>query len=148
MESTNILDKKGIKYKLIELEDKAISCDDVIKFSKEEINPDEICKTIIVKDKKGNKYAILLKAKDKIDQSKIKQFLGKVSIVSYEDLKKTTGKEPGAVCPLTLNIPIYVDKNVFKTKKINFGSGDHKLGIEINPKDLEKVIKFQEVDVS
>lgn len=149
LESQKILKNKKINYKLIELSDKAISFQDVIKYSKDEINPNEICKTIIIKDQKANRYAFLLKGNQKIDFSKVKGVIGsKASIVSYEDLKKSTGTEPGAVCPLLLSMPLFVDKGIFETEKINFGSGNHLLGLEINSKDLEKIIKFQIVDVA
>ena len=149
LESETILKSKGISYRLIELSDKGISFEDVVKNAKDEINPDEICKTIIVKDKKGNNYAFLLKGNQKIDFSKVKEIIGsKASIVGYEDLKKATGTEPGAVCPFLLSMPIYVDKRVFETEKINFGSGDHLFGLEIKTGDLEKVIELKIVDVA
>jgi prolyl-tRNA editing enzyme YbaK/EbsC (Cys-tRNA(Pro) deacylase) len=149
LESTNILKEKGIEFRLIKLSDKGISFDDVIENAEDEVNPNEICKTIIIKDKKGDKYAFFLKGDQKIDFSKAKEIVGKkISIISFEDLKKTTGKEPGAICPFLLQIPIYVDKKVFETEKINFGSGDHLYGLEISSVDLKKVIEFQEVEVS
>lgn len=149
LESTKLLKEKDIDYRLIELSNKGISTEDVIKYAKDEINPEEICKTIVVQDKQGNKYAFFLKGNHRIDFSKARQIIGQnISIVSYEDLKKATGKEPGAICPLLLNVPIFVDKKVFETEKINFGSGDHLYGLEINPNDLEKVINFKTVDVA
>jgi Ala-tRNA(Pro) deacylase len=149
LESTIILKEKGIAYKIIKLSKKGVSFDDVVKYAKDKLNPGEICKTIVVKDKLDNKYAFFLKGNQKIDFSKAKEIVGKkISIVSYDDLKDTTGKEPGAICPFLLNIPLYVDKKVFETEKINFGSGDHLYGLEISSKDLGKVIQFEIVDVS
>jgi len=148
LESEKILKSKGVNYRLISLSEKGISFDDVVKYAKDEINPDEICKTIIVKDKKDNKYAFLLKGDKRIDFSKVKEVIGsKASIISYEDLKKATGTEPGAVCPFLLNMPLFIDKQVLGLEKINFGSGDHLFGLEIKTEDLEKVINFKVVDV-
>ncbi len=149
LKSTKILEEKGISYRLIKLSDKGISFEDVVKYAEDEVNPNEICKTIIVEDKKGQKYAFFLKGDKKVDFSKAKEIIGsKISIVSYEDLVKETGTEPGAVCPFLLNLPLFVDKKVFELKKINFGSGDHLYGLEINSKDFKKVINFKEVDIS
>ena len=90
-----------------------------------------------------------LKGNQKIDFSKAKDIIGsKISIINYEDLKKSTGTEPGAVCPILLDFPIFVDKKVLETNKINFGSGDHLYGLEIDSKDLDKVINFKVVDLS
>ena len=46
-----ILDGAGVEYRVMELTNRAVSVDDVIQFSKGEINPGEICKTIIVKSR-------------------------------------------------------------------------------------------------
>lgn len=149
LESIKILENNGIKYRLIKLAGNGISFADVIKNAQDNINPNEICKTIIVKDKKDNKYAFFLKGNQKIDFQKAKEIIGeKINILSYEDLKKTTGKEPGAICPFLLNIPIFIDKRVFETEKINFGSGDHLYGLEINSKDLDKIMKFKIIDIA
>lgn len=149
LESAKFLDQKGINYKLIKLKDRAISVEDVIRYADGNINPDEICKTIILKDKKDNRYAMFLLGKQKIDFSKVKEIIsGKVSIVSYDEVKKATGMEPGAVCPVLLRIPIFVDKRVFDKEKINFGSGNHLYGLEVAAKDLEKAINFKVVDIA
>jgi len=148
LKAIEILKERKINYKLIKLSEKAVSFEDVVKYAKDEINPNEICKTIIVKDKNGDKYAFLLKGDNKIDFSKAKEVIGNnVSFVGYEDLVKSTGIEPGAVCPLILNMPLFVDKEVLGLKKINFGSGDHLYGLEIDPKDLKKIVSFKEVSI-
>lgn len=149
LESTKILEEKNIPYRLIKLSEKGISFEDVVKYAENKLNPDEICKTIIVKDKKGNKYTFFLKGNKKIDFSKAKEIIGsKISIVGYEDFVKETGTEPGAICPFLLEIPIFIDKEIFGLEKINFGSGNNLYGIEIKSKDLSKLIKFKEVDVT
>ncbi|GBE19707.1 prolyl-tRNA synthetase [archaeon BMS3Abin17] len=149
LKSIKILENQNIPYRLIKLSEKGVSFNDVIKYAENDINPDEICKTIVVKDKKGNKYAFFLKGSDKVDFFKAKEIIGqKISIVSYDGLVRATGTEPGAICPLLLDMPIYVDKRIFETEKINFGSGDHIYGLEINSKDLDKLIKFQICDIS
>ncbi len=146
--SSAILEKKGIRYRLIELEDRAITVADVVKHSSGNVNSDEICKTIIVKDEKGNKYAIFLLGGSRIDFSKAKKEIGaKVSIATADEVKETAGVEPGAVCPLLLKIPLFVDKHVLEEEKINFGSGDHLFGIEIEARDLEKAVEFRVVEI-
>ena len=95
LDSTKILEEKKIQYRLIKLSKKGVSCEDVVKFAKDKVKPEEICKTIIVKDKKNNKYAFFLKGNTRIDSKKAKNIVGKkISIISFDDLKQTTGKEP------------------------------------------------------
>ena len=144
-----ILRERKIHYRLINLSAKGVSFGDVVNYAKDEINPNEICKTVIVKDKKGDKYAFLLKGDKRVDFSKAKDIIGsKISIVSYEDLIKETGTEPWAVCPFLLNMPLFVDKEVLELQKINFGSGDHLYGLEIDSNDLKKLVNFKEVSVA
>jgi prolyl-tRNA editing enzyme YbaK/EbsC (Cys-tRNA(Pro) deacylase) len=143
-----LLDSKGIKYRLIGLTKKAITVEDVIEYSKEELNPDEICKTIILKSKKIGKIALLLKGDKKIDFKRLKSFFGKMDICSGDEVFQISGVRPGAVCPLILDTPLYIDKQILSLDKINFGSGHHKFGIEIKTKDLEKLIDFEVIDAS
>ena len=148
-EATKILKDKNVPFRIIKLSNKGISSGDVAKYAVDRLNPSEICKTIITKDKSNNNYALLLKGDDKIDFSKIKNVVGqKISIVRYEDVKQSTGKEPGAVCPITLDMPIFVDDKIFQSEKINFGSGNHMFGIEVSSNDLKKIFVFQKVDIA
>lgn len=147
--SVRILEDRNIPFRLIELKDTAVSVQDVVKFSKGDIKTDEICKTMILKDKQGEKYAIFLLGSKKVDLSKAKEAIGeKVSIASIDEVNEVAGVQPGAVCPLLLDITIFVDEQVFEKEKINFGSGNHLFGIEISPKYLSKIIQFKTGDFS
>jgi len=149
LESTKRLEEKGVSYRLLELREKAYTVEDVVKYAKDKINPEEICKTIILKDDEGNKYAVLLLGKHRINFTKMKDIVGrKLSIANYEEVRTETGVEPGAVCPLVLDIPLFVDKRVFDVKRVNFGSGDHLYGLEISPRDLDRAIDLKVVDVA
>jgi prolyl-tRNA editing enzyme YbaK/EbsC (Cys-tRNA(Pro) deacylase) len=149
LRSVEILDSMGIEYRLIELEERALSIEDVIRFSKEEINVDEICKTMILKDGEGGRYAVLLLGGDRVDYGKARKAIGKkVSIASYTEVKEAVGVDPGAVCPITLEFDLLVDRKVMETKRINFGSGNHMYGLEIMTQDLEKVVDSSVVDVA
>ena len=143
----DILESKNVQYRIIELRDRAISVQDVIDYSKEDINPEEICKTILVKRKKEY-YSLFLRGADKIDFKKLKSVIGKTSIASYDEVLKITGVEPGAVCPLLLDVPVIVDKRVLELERLNFGSGDHLFGVEIASGDLAKVLDYSLADIA
>ena len=138
---------RGLDYRVIELNYRAINVEDVVRFSKEKINPGEICKTILVKSKKKF-YALFLRGSDKIDFKKLKKIIGKASIASFHEVKEVAGFEPGAVCPLLVSVPVIIDENVMSLDKLNFGSGNHLYGIEMFTTDLEKVLDFQLADIS
>jgi len=146
--SARLLDDLGVEYRLIRLTGRAVTTQDVVDRAEGELNPAEICKTIIVKDRGGTKHAVLLRGSDRIDFSKLKTALGKVSVGSREEVVEVTGVEPGAVCPLILGIHVYVDERVMELKRVNFGSGDYMYGIEILTVDLAKALSYTVLDLA
>ena len=146
--SARLLKEKGIEYRLIELTGRAVTVEDVVRHAKDGVDPDEICKTIILKDRKGRMHAVFLRGRDRIDFRKLQGVIGKVSVAAPDEVEEVTGLKPGAVCPLTLDIPLYVDERVFDIEKVNFGSGDHLYGLELTSSDLAKVMDFRVVDAA
>ena len=147
--ATQILERKRVSYRVIELSDRALSVQDVIRFSKGDVEIQEICKTIILKDDDEGRYAFFLVGSDKIDFSKAERIIGKnLKIVNADEVRTVARVDPGAVCPLLLTIPIIVDRRILKLEKINFGSGDHKYGLETTTTDLLKIIPHTVEDVA
>ncbi|MFH2111714.1 MAG: YbaK/EbsC family protein [Candidatus Bathyarchaeota archaeon] len=146
--SARKLDDMGVEYRLIRLRDRAVTVQDVIDHAEGDLDPAEICKTIIVKGRRGARYAVFLRGSDRIDFNKLKPILGKVSVASRDEVQEATGVEPGAVCPLTLGIPVYLDERVLKLEKVNFGSGNHLYGIELRTEDLAKALSYTVLDLA
>ena len=146
--SAKLLEEKGVDYRVVELTERAVTVEDVVRYAKHEMNPDEICKTIILKDRGGRMHAVFLRGGDRIDFNKLRSFFGKASVAAPDEVEEATGVKPGAVCPLTLDVPLYIDERVFMNERINFGSGNHLYGIELSPNDLAKVIDFKVVDAA
>lgn len=139
----------NVNYKLIKLKNRAVTVEDVIKYSDEELDPDEICKTVILKDCEGNLYAAFLLGSHKIDFKKLEKATGaKYSILKAQEVEEKTKMSPGAVCPLLLRAPIFLDKRVLEKRKVNFGSGDHLYGLEIATDDLKRVFSYRIVDIA
>lgn len=141
----DILDGAGVEYRLMKLTDKAVSVDDVVRLSKGEINPGEICKTILVKSKTGF-MALFLRGSDRVSFKKLKAVTGKARIASPEDVMEITGVLPGAVCPLLVTVPVIVDWKLLRLDRVNFGSGDHLYGIEMRSVDLYRVMDYTVTD--
>jgi len=146
--SARKLDELGVEYRLIRLRDRAVTVQDVIDHADGDLDPAEICKTIIVKDRKGARYAVFLRGGDRIDFNKLKPVLGKVSIASRDEVQEAAGVEPGAVCPLTINVPVYMDVRALGLERINFGSGNHLYGIELRTEDLAKALSYTVLDLA
>jgi prolyl-tRNA editing enzyme YbaK/EbsC (Cys-tRNA(Pro) deacylase) len=142
------LEELGIEYRLIKLKGRAVTVQDVIDNADDHVDPAGICKTILVKHRSGSMCALLLRGSDRIAFKKLRKILGKVSVASSGDVERAAGVMPGAVCPLTLNIPICVDEKVLKLERVNFGSGDHLYGIEVHTKDLVKMIDYRTLDLA
>ena len=143
----DILDAKKIQYRIIELEGRAISVDDVIRLSKEEINSAEICKTILVK-RREDYYAVFLRGSDMIEFKKLKDVIGKSSIASKREVLEISGVDAGAVCLLLLRVPVVVDEKVLDLERLNFGSGNHLYGVEIASTDLARIIDYIVADIT
>lgn len=145
-----VLKTKQIPYRLIELQKEAFTVDDVVNFSKGDINPAEICKTIILKGKKsGKRYAVLLRGDDRLDFRAAKMlFREEMKVGDVGDVREVAGVEPGAVCPFLLAVPLYVDHGVLRLKRINCGSGHHLYGLEFDAKDLAKGVIYQAVGLA
>ncbi len=138
----------GIEYRILEFNEAARTSEDVARLYN--INPREIVKTLILKTNEDKYYAVILPGVFKIDSKKLLKVLNAKSIrfLNLEELRSQTIFEPGEVCPILIEkIPILIDKTVFETEKINFGSGDLYYGIEIRSKDLQKIIKAEIVDI-
>ena len=149
LDSARVLQRKGVEFRLIELSQRAVSVEDVVRYSVLEIAVDEICKTILLKDSAGDRHAVFLLGSQRIDFGKVKGVIGRsAKIATSEEVKATTGVEPGAICPILLTLPLLVDHRVLTKERINFGSGDHLYGLEIKSRDLEKVVACRIVDIA
>ncbi|MEM5878241.1 MAG: YbaK/EbsC family protein [Candidatus Aenigmatarchaeota archaeon] len=140
------LKQNGVYYRILDIGKPARTAEEVAMFY--DINPREIIKTLLIKA--GNEiYAVMIPGILKIDNKKLSKILGKSEIrFLNNDELFSIGFFQGEVCPILIEKDILVDKRVFETEKINFGSGDIYFGIEINSKDLMNLIKGKIVDVA
>ena len=149
LRSAQILDNHGIDYRLIELGERALSIEDVITPPQPQTTLAHSTPTPIPPDRDGGRHAAVPRGGDRVDSGKAGKVIGKkVSIAGFAEVKEAVGVDPGAVCPLTLELDLFVDRKVMELERINFGSGDHMYGLEIRSQDLEKVVGFRVVDVA
>ncbi len=122
---------------------------DVARYSKGDFKIEEICKTVIMKDNGGNRFAFFLNGTDRVDFLKAKMITGKkLTVASPKDVREVTGVDPGAVCPILIKIPLIVDKSVLKLKRVNFGSGHHLYGMEMKTEDLLRAVEHSIADIA
>ena len=70
------------------------------------------------------------------------------TINTFRHARARTGVEPGAVCPILLKVQLLVDRRVLAKDRINFGSGHHLYGLEIDPRDLGRLVEYRLVDIA
>ena len=104
-------------------------------------------KSLFIKGKSG-KYYIFMTTEDKMmDSKKVKELLGeKVSVVNSEDMKGILGCEPGCLPPFGYDSgiidTIVLDNAIKAYEKFICSSGIPEMTIEINTKDLEKILEY------
>lgn len=139
------LKQRKIKYKVSDLGGEVYKVEDVIKVG---VNPDEILKTLIVRtvvkedlEFKYKYFALVLRGKDRVDFKKVRRlFGGKSELAKADEVQKVARVPVGAVCPILLNIPIYIDKRAMDLKHVNMGSGDLTRELEMDFSDLLSAI--------
>ena len=95
---------------------------------------------------KDKYFALVLRGKDRVDFKKVRRlFGGKSELAKPAEVKKVTGVPIGAVCPILLDIPIYIDKSAMDLKHVNMGSGDLTKELEMDFEDLLSVIDSYKV---
>lgn len=142
------LNKTGIKFEEITFSDSAISARQKDTSLEGNYNPETAIKTLIVKTKKGFK-AIILHGNDKIDSKKLKQVIGRWSIVDSNTLELEFGFKPGCICPLVLDLLFIIDTKATEMDIWSMGAGDIDKGINVETrKVLGNLKNFSIADIS
>lgn len=154
------LQRKRLDYKVIDLDKEAFTVADVVKAG---IKTDDIVKTLVVRtdsvdercvpeSSKGRSsyfIALALCGNDRLDFKKVRAIFGsKTELAKPEEVLRVVGVPVGAVCPVKIGIPVYIDRKVLDLKNVHMGSGDLKHGLEMKLGDLLKAVgeyKFEEL---
>lgn len=146
-----------LPYRVVDLKGKAFTVGDVVKSG---ISRDEVVKTLIVRGVKSIKgiesikgkgfIAIALRGKDRLDFKKVRRLFGsKSELAKPEEVLKVVGVPVGAVCPILISIPIYIDRRAMDLVNVHMGSGDLKFGLEMRLVNLLKTIgEYKVLDFS
>lgn len=102
-----------------------------------------------MKETNGGFFIFFLLGKNRVDFQKAKNITSKkLSVASPKEVKEVAGLDPGAVCPILLKTSLIVDKRVLALDNVNFGSGNHLYGLEMNTSDFLKVINYTVADIA
>lgn len=165
------LRKNKINHKISDLGGEVYKVEDVIKAG---VNPDQILKTLIIKSRprvsslieqsthrillqdiersfKTMQYcALVIRGKDRLDFKKVRRIFGsKATLASASEVLEVAGVPVGAVCPILLDVSIYIDRKALNLKHVNMGSGDLTKELEMDFSDLLSAIgKYEIADLT
>lgn len=93
--------------------------------------------------------ALCLRGEDRVDFKKVRRLFGnKSELAKADEVLKVVRVPIGAVCPVLIGVPVYIDERVMKLENVNLGSGDLEKGLEMKLADLLGAIgKYQVADL-
>jgi len=145
-----MLDLNSVSYRVLKLPEKAFTAKDVARLTKVKVG--EICKTMLfINGTTQEPVIIVVPGNKRVNTAKVEPLIkGKPRLARGEEVLSTTGYKVGAIPPYghKKNITTYVDTNLMKNERINFGTGVHNLGVEIKSRDLKRVVNFGVADLT
>ena len=155
MEKTNairMLDQKKIKYNTYEYPHEDGVCVDgetVAQLLNQ--NPDTVFKTLVTVGNDKRYYVCVVPVKQELDLKKAAKAFGVKSLemIAVKDINNVTGYIRGGCSPIGMKkvFPTIIDESALLYENIIFSGGKIGLQIEVNPKDIEKLIRvsFKEI---
>lgn len=146
-----ILDQKKIEYKIIEYpEDGPVSAVDVAEYLGQP--KDKIFKTLVTTDNNHGYYVFCLPGDQELDLKAGAKAIGvkKIEMLKQKDLFNLTGYIHGGCSPVGMKkvFPTVIDNSANNWDTIYVSGGKIGMQMEINPHDLEKVIKVKFEDIT
>lgn len=154
MQKTNamrILDKSKIEYNALTYDASDGHIDGAAVAKKTGQDPETVYKTLVTMGNSRNLYVFVIPVLEELDLKKCAKVSGekKLEMIHVKDINKFTGYIRGGCSPLAMKkqYDTFVQEEALKLDKIVFSGGKIGLQIEMDPKDLEKVIKIKFEDV-
>lgn len=108
------------------------------------VNPAEMVKCILLRDKKKRFVMACLSGFDKLNTQAVREYaeVSRLSFASPDEIEAVTGFRMGAVAPLahTTSIPVIFDNKIKSFDTVNISSGNHLMGLELARNDLVRVV--------
>ncbi len=146
-----ILDQKKIPYVSHNYTDTgAVSGLEVARALGED--PDMVFKTLVTVGKSKTNYVFVIPVNRELDLKKAARSVGEKSIemIRSKELLPLTGYIHGGCSPIGMKkqFPTVIDASVREQERIMFSAGKVGYQVELDVKDLSRVIRFQTADVA
>lgn len=116
---------------------------------------EEVIKTLLFVDEKERYAVVSLSGNDKVDLLKLEEcsnLKGNIRMAKSDEAANMLGLEFGGITPFfpvnKPNIKVYLDQAIIKLSKVNIGSGDSRIGFEIDVADLLNIWPGEVVDIA
>ena len=114
-------------------------------------DPVEVFKTLVTLGKSGQYYVFVIPVADELDLKKAARAVGEkcVSMIRQRELLPLTGYVHGGCSPVGMKkaFPTWLHETAAGLTRIYVSAGRVGLQMELNPKDLEKVIRCRYADL-
>ena len=146
-----ILESDKVNYEVREYpEDGPVAAVDVAAYLGQPA--DRLFKTLVTTDNNHGYFVFCLPGDHELDLKKAAKVAGvkKIEMLKQKDLFKLTGYVHGGCSPVGMKkvFPTVVDSSALDWETIYVSGGKIGMQIEINPKDLEKVLDVKFVEVT
>ena len=115
------------------------------------VNLDSTFKTLVTRGKSGNYYVFVVPVAAKLDLKKAANSVGEknVEMIPMKELLGITGYVHGGCSPIGMKkvFTTVIDETAILFERIIFSGGKIGFFIEVNPLDIEKVIKVKFEDI-
>jgi prolyl-tRNA editing enzyme YbaK/EbsC (Cys-tRNA(Pro) deacylase) len=142
------IDSNGLKARILSFSSSTNTVEESCKLLGCE--PQNIVKSIVVTDRKGSYYLILLQGDRKIKTGKLKKLLmvKDIKLATPSDVKNKTGYNVGDVPPISIQLPVIIDELVLSQEKVFTGGGKSQRLLEITVNEIMDLTHPLVADVS
>lgn len=145
-----ILEANGIEYRELNLDIKeakdGVACANMLG-----VNLESTFKTLVTIGKSGEYYVFVVPVAEKLSLKKAAMAVGEknVEMIPMKELFKVAGYVHGGCSPIGMKkvFITVIDETAILFDKIIFSGGKIGYFVEVNPKDVEKVIPVKFIDI-
>ncbi len=113
------------------------------------VAPGQIAKTLAFRLASGQAVLVVARGDVRVDNTKLKNALGKGKMLSHDEVTALTGHPVGGVCPFGLATPmsVYLDASLKTFDELLPAAGGTQNGVRVTPEQLAFITQGQWVDV-
>lgn len=145
-----MLDSKKIKYEYFTYQATGETTGiEIAQMLNEDMN--QVFKTLVTIGKSGKNYIFLVPVNKELDLKKAAKCAREkyIEMIKSKDLLSTTGYIHGGCSPIGMKkaFPTFIDESIKDYESIIFSGGRIGIQLKLLLKDLEKIVKFDYVDI-